>query len=122
MATWTPISESELWDQINRGWEEMTLEQRRFWELIRIDPVKWRQKPYGTQGGGFWVVAIYGSKVIWFNDIEWGFNRSRWTTMGTLGEYWCNQDELQWTVQHVLNELKDGSASGGFAGPPEPIE
>lgn len=121
MATWTPISEAELWDQVNRGWVKMTLEQRRCWELIQIDPIKWQQEPYGSEGGGFWVVAIYGQKVIWFNDIEEGFNRSSWTTMGILGEYWCNQDELQWTVQNVLNELKDGYPSGGFAGPPEPI-
>ena len=116
MDTWTPITEAELWNQINRGWKEMTLEQRRLWEMIRIDPVKWAQEPYGTGGGGFWVVAIYGSRVIWFNDIEWGFNRSRWATIGVLSEYWCNQDELQWTVQYALNELKDGYASGGFVG------
>jgi hypothetical protein len=67
MDTWTPITEAELWNQINRGWKEMTLEQRRLWEMIRIDPVKWAQEPYGTGGGGFWVVAIYGSRVkVWW--------------------------------------------------------
>ena len=99
----------------------MSLPQRRIWENIRIDPVKWQEPTYGGLGGGFWVVGIYGRKVIWYNDIEDGFNRSTWSEPGHIGEYWCNQDYLQWTVQHVLNEFGDGSPSGGSCGPPETI-
>ena len=54
----------------------MSQEEMRLWEAIRIQPVKWQQDPYGIQGGGFWVVGIIGSTVIWYNDIEEGFNRS----------------------------------------------
>jgi hypothetical protein len=25
---------------------------------------------------GFWVVAVYADRVLWFNDIEWDFNVS----------------------------------------------
>ena len=102
MSTWSAISEAEIWELINKAWTEMDLPQRRLWEIIKIEPVKWEQTPYGTEGGGFWVVAIYGSAVVWFNDIEDGFNRSAWTTHGVIDEYWCNQDELQWTIQHIL--------------------
>jgi hypothetical protein len=119
--TWTPIPEAELLDRINQAWKVMTLPQRRLWERIKIDPVKWQQTPYGTEGGGFWVVAIYGSTIIWFNDIEDGFNRSAWSTPGVIDDYRCNQDELQWTVQHVLNEWQGGVSSGGKFDPPEPI-
>jgi hypothetical protein len=122
MNNWTPISEAEVWDLTIKAWEEMSLPQRRLWEVIKIEPIKWQQAPYGTQGGGFWVVAIYGSTVVWFNDIEHGFNRSTWSNPGVIDEYWCNQDELQWTVQHVLNEWQDGSPSGGRCGPPQPIQ
>lgn len=100
----------------------MSLPQRRLWEIIKINPVKWRQTPHGTEGGGFWVVAIYGSTVVWFNDIEDGFNRSAWSTPGVIDEYWCNQDELQWTVQHILNQWQDCVPSGGRYGSPEPID
>lgn len=122
MNNWTPTSEAEIWDLINNAWEEMTFPQRRLWEVIKIDPTKWQQTPYGTQGGGFWVVAIYGSTVIWFNDIEDGFNRSAWSMPGVIDDYWCNQDELQWTIQHVLNEWQNGHFSGGRCGPPQPID
>jgi hypothetical protein len=121
MSSWRPIAEGELWDLINRAWDEMTPLQRRLWEVIKIDPVKWQENSYGALGGGFWVVAIYGSTVIWFNDIEDGFNRSTWSTPGTIDEYWCNQDKLQWTVQHVLDQWRDGFSSGARCGPPEPI-
>jgi hypothetical protein len=121
MSAWTPIPEIEIWEMMNAAWDRMSLAQRRLWEVIRIDPVKWQQEPYGTQGGGFWVVGIYGQKVIWYNDIEGGFNRSRWSTPGRLDEYWCNQDQLEWTVQHVINEIADGHVSGGIFGPPQNI-
>ncbi|MDR2981745.1 MAG: hypothetical protein LBV12_05810 [Puniceicoccales bacterium] len=122
MSTWTPISETELWDMINASWKRMSLPQRRLWEVIRIDPVKWQQEPYGTEGGGFWVIGIHGQTAIWFNDIEGGFNRSPWSTFGRLDEYWCNQDQLEWTVQNVLNEITTGYPSGGFSGPPESVQ
>ena len=67
------------------------------------------------------MVAIYGSTVIWFNDIEGGFNRSSWSTLGLINEYWCNQDELQWTIQHVFDQWSDGIPSGGRCSPTEPI-
>ena len=122
MSAWTPISEAEIWDMINAAWERMSLPQRRLWEVIRIDPVKWQQHPYGTKSGGFWVVGIYGQKAIWFNDIEDGFNRSGWSSPGQLDEYWCNQDKLEWTVQNVMNEIAEGIGSGGFCGPPQNIQ
>jgi len=99
----------------------MSLPQRRLWEVVKIDPEKWTQEPWGDEGGGFCVVAIYGNTVIWYNDIEEGFNRSTYESYGRIIEYWCNQDYLEWTLQHVLDEIKDGVPSGGYTGPPQPI-
>jgi hypothetical protein len=84
MSKWTPISEGELWDLINKAWMEMSLPQRRQWEVIKIDPIKWQEESHGGMGGCFWVVGIYGSPVIWYNDIEDGFNRSAWSVAGTI--------------------------------------
>jgi hypothetical protein len=121
MSRWKPLEEHELLDLINESWQRMSLPQRRLWEVIRIEPTKWKQDPWGNKGGGFWVVAVYGQIAIWFNDIEDGFNRSRCKMFGVLDDYYCNQDELEWTIQHVLDEIKDGYPSGGYCGPPEPI-
>jgi len=77
--------------------------------------------PWGDMGAGFWVVAIFGNTVIWFNDIEDGFNRSQYSRFGVIDAYLCNQDQLQWTVQYVLDEIRKGQPSGSYVGPPEPL-
>ena len=118
---WQPITEEQIWDKINEAWKRMTPPQRNLWEVIRIDPEKWKQEPWGKEGNGFWVVAIFGKTVVWYNDIEDGFNRSSYTNYGEIKEYWCNQNELELIVQHILNEIKDGYPSGGYCGPPEPL-
>ena len=118
---WKPISESELWDNINSAYDRMNPRQRKVWEVINIPPDTWQLEPWGNEGNGFWVVAIVGTSVIWFNDIEDGFNRSEYEKYGVIKDYWCNQDELEWIVQHVINEIKEGISSGGFASAPQSI-
>lgn len=118
--SWQPLSEVELWDLMNEAWERMTVEQRRLWAVVRVSPRKWKLTPWGDEGGGFWVVGIIGNTVLWYNDIEDGFNRSRYSALGTIDEYWCNQDELEWTVQFVLNEIRTGEPPAPGLGPPIP--
>ena len=91
----------------------MSIPQRRLWETIKISPEKWREESYGEEGGGFWVVAIFGNSVIWYNDIEEGFNRSSYSTYGTIGEYFGNQDELELAVQYLLSEILGEEKPGG---------
>jgi len=43
--------------------------------------------------------------VNWYNDIEEGFNRSGYSTYGTIDDYWCNQDELELTAQYLMNAI-----------------
>jgi hypothetical protein len=117
MSTWRPATEGEIWDLINRAWTKMSLPQRRVWEAIKVDPMKWHENTYGKMGGGFWVVALYGSTVVWYNDIENGFNQSTWTTPGTIDEYWCNQSELQ----DLIGERLEATPSAGRCGPPQSI-
>ena len=105
---WRPIPERALRARIRQACKRMTLPQKRLWEVIRIDPEKWQQHPYGDAGGGFWAVALFGKTVVWYNDLEEGFNRSRFDTYGTIDEFWCNQDELESTVQYMLNALNVG--------------
>ena len=105
---WKPISEVDIWDELNKAGERMTPPQRKFWEGIRIDPEKWQQHPYGDLGGGFWAVGIIGRRVVWYNDIEEGFNHSKYANYGEISEYWCNQDHLEWAVQALMTRMDDG--------------
>lgn len=115
---WSPLDEASLWGMLNAAASRMTPEQARFLEAIRISLEKWKQTPYGVAGGGFWVVAILGSLVVWYNDIEEGFNYSKYFAFGEIGEYWCNQDDLEHALQTLLSFVKSGQLSGGKAGPP----
>jgi hypothetical protein len=108
MVDWEPISELELVARIRLGYERMSEAQRRLWNSIRINPEKWQQHPYGDAGGGFWTVGVIGRTAIWYNDRENGFNRSVYSVYGVIDDYWCNDDELDVTMEYVANALSLG--------------
>ncbi|WP_214607046.1 hypothetical protein [Hymenobacter arizonensis] len=119
---WEAITLEAVYDHILAAEEKMQGELWRFWQMIQIFPEKWQQTPYGDEGGGFWVVAVVGKRIIWYNDIEEGFNLSAYEQYGTFRDYWCNQDELVWPVQALLTEIKMGGGGYGQAGPPQNID
>jgi hypothetical protein len=70
-------------------------------------PIKWVEEKHGEDGGGFWVVAVCETKIIWYNDIEEGFNISEYKVYGHIGEYNCNQDELSWSISKLFDLIKN---------------
>ena len=122
MTKWQPISLNELNKEIQKTEHKLEGELLNFWKLIKIEPIKWAEKDFGEEGGGFWVVAICGTKVIWFNDIEEGFNISEYKIFGQIDEYLCNQDELRFALIRLFNVLKFGVELNGQRGKPENME
>jgi len=108
VTQWQPISEDALRKRVAQGVSRMTPAQLRLWNAIRIEPQKWKQEPFGRDGEGFWVVGLVGQSVIWYNDLEEGFNRSRYESFGIIVDYWCNHDELELTVSYLMNALERG--------------
>lgn len=102
---WKPISLNDLKNFILSGELELNDDQRKFWDLISIEPEKWKEMEYGNEGGGFWVVAIFGREIIWYNDIEEGFNISGYVTYGTISSYECSQSELNYTVIEIMKRI-----------------
>ena len=115
---WTPITLIKLYDQIQKTETDLNGELWNFWQLIKIEPMKWQEVNYGKVGNGFWVVAICGHKIIWYNDIEHGFNISDYSTYGQIDGYYCNQDELNWSAIRLFDLIKFGGQIIGQAGPP----
>lgn len=95
MASWSPITLDELFKEINKSETDLNGELWNFWQLIKIYPTKWEEQEFGSEGGGFWVVAICGTKVIWYNDIEEGFNISTFSEVGQINQYMCTQYNLR---------------------------
>lgn len=109
MPDWRAISREALLKRVAQGVARMSPDQLRLWNVIRIEAQKWQQEPYGREGNGFWVVALIGKTVIWYNDLEDGFNRSRYSSYGVIDDYWCNHDELEVTVSYLIAAIERGS-------------
>jgi hypothetical protein len=110
---WKPIELSELEVVITHDLAACSDAQRQFFEQIRIPPARWRQHPWGDEGGGFWAVAVFRGCVVWYNDIEEGFNVSSFETNGEIprNEYWCQQDCLCVALRSLVDT---SSVSGGL--------
>lgn len=108
MVEWKPIDQDALGARIAGGEARMTPTQLRLWYAIRVEPAKWQQHPYGVMGDGFWAVGVIGRTVMWFNDIEDGFNRSVYSTYGVIEDYLCNQDELELAVAQLADAISRG--------------
>jgi len=119
MVEWQPITEVALRKRIAQGVARMSAACRRLWEAVRVEPEKWALHPYGDAGGGFWVVAIIGRSVIWYNDIEEGFNRSRYSCHGRIDDYWRNDDELDVALAYLNNAIELGADLLRLRRPPE---
>jgi hypothetical protein len=91
---WVPITREQLLELMSDALGSADDTVKDAWERIRIVPEKWQCSPWGDDGGGFWAVAVKPDEVVWYNDIEEGFNTSPFTTRGVIGEYRCNQTEF----------------------------
>jgi hypothetical protein len=89
-----PLSRQDIDSMIAKAIAEYDDEVRAEWARIRIDPEQWRCRVSGDTWSTFWVVALDDGRALWFNDFEEGFNWSRFSSHGTLDEYWCDQTEL----------------------------
>ena len=114
------MDEAKLWDLINDAWERMSLPQKRLWEMIRVEPKRWMQEPYGKHSGGFWVVGLVGQIAIWFNDHEDGFQCTAYERPGEITEYGSLQFGLEEILQHLLNELEAGGRTLPHSSAPLP--
>lgn len=60
----------------------------------------------GEEGGGFWVVAILGKSVVYYNDIEEGYNFSSFTNYGEIDNYRCSQMELYEMIESLFHQIE----------------
>jgi len=100
---WTPIEEKEILNLISETELNLDNIQFKIWNSIKIKPEKWSLLPWSDEGNGFWVVGIYNSYAIYYNDIEDGFNISEYREKGILLEYQTYQFELI----EIINQINE---------------
>src|SRR4051812_29968801 len=81
---WEPISKESLDELVAEGLAEATAEERVVFARAAVTPTKWQLSPWGDLGGGFWALAVMEDRVLWYNDIEDGFNVSHFVSRGTI--------------------------------------
>jgi hypothetical protein len=94
----------------------MTNKSRRF-RLHSVEPYRAAILRYGNLESVV-VIARRDDKVIYWEDVEEGFNVSPISDDGRILEHWCNQDELR----HALNAWIDGRERSARLGPTVPVE
>jgi hypothetical protein len=105
--SWTALTRDELEAMLSSALSQYDQDVGSDWERIRIRPEKWQCSPWGDLGEGFWAVAINDGNVLWYNDIEDGFNWSRYSKRGVIDDYWCNQDEFEEILERFAKERSE---------------
>lgn len=104
---WNPADKSRILKDIYYCELILSLQPAhlKFWEYIKMAPEKWAERTVGEQGGGFWVVAMIGKKVIYYNDIEEGYNLSPFTNYGEIDDYYAGQSELHEMIESLHKDI-----------------
>lgn len=100
--TWQPTTLSELQELVDSDLAEADDDVIELWQAIRVQPVKWSCSPMGELGGWFWVIAKHEGTVLWYNDIEDGFNASPVLQEGVISDYGCEQHDLELCLRRIV--------------------
>lgn len=98
---WTPISLQELNNIIETSVTFMDTEVLSFWNSIKIIPEK-RQTSYYSKDDYFWIVGKTKKHLIYYNDIEEGFNISKNNNSHEIEIVSAEQDELHFALIKLL--------------------
>jgi len=102
MNEWSPISESELKELIQAQLLECSADQKVVFEKYRV-PLQKAQIVRSGNVEEVFVVAKKGSEVMYFEDVEEGFNFSPISERGEILKPGWNQDELKYALLHWLS-------------------
>lgn len=104
MNKWINFPKKDLMLELYLGEQNMADEIDQFWNQIKISPEIW--KCTDVIEDNFWVVALHLNDVIWYNDIEEGFNVSRFKIKGQILEYTASKHELSFAVKALKNRIE----------------
>lgn len=107
MPHWTPISRSDFEDLLREELEDCSFEERALFERSSI---VLERRPFATATylKSAFVVAWHRDEIMYYNDIERGFNTSPADENGAIVEYWCDQDTLQGALHRWLCRDRNG--------------
>jgi len=114
---WKPTTVEEVKNIVTADLANCDEEQLEIFRRYALEPYLAPILRYAEMGTVV-VVARKGEEVIYWEDVEEGFNVSPISEDGRILEHWCNQDELR----HALNAWIDGRKRSTKLGPAVPTE
>jgi hypothetical protein len=90
---WRPATIEEVREIVDHDLSQCDTEQLGAFKSHGVDPYYGKIVRYGHSGVVV-VVARKGQEVIYWEDVEEGFNVSPIDKDGEIVEHWCNQDNL----------------------------
>ncbi len=100
-SQWAPMSSDAFAILLGEELAACSPEERLLFEQSKIT-VERRPFAKPTYLADAFVIAAHRDEVIYYNDIEGGFNTSPVNRNGAIVEYWCNQDTLQGVLYRWL--------------------
>ena len=102
MDTWQPVTNAELAALVAAQLADCSVEQRQFFERIKVAP---RLVPIDRDGNvaHVFVVAEVRDLALYYEDVEEGFNIS---ALGRSGEI-ATPGYEQWELRQALSRLAD---------------
>lgn len=116
MDKWQPATVDEVRQIVNRDLKACDAEQVATFERYAVEPCVVPIVRYGKKESVI-VVARKANEVIYWEDVEGGFNLSPVDVNGQILEHWCNQDELGF----ALNAWIEGTEPHGRSGPAQSL-
>ena len=105
--TWRPASESEVSAIVEQDLSDCTEAEREFFERTRVVPFRRHQIARGALIEHVFAVAAWRDVVVFWEDVEEGFEVARVDSDGVIREYGASQ----WEIRHAINHLLANGAS-----------
>jgi hypothetical protein len=115
MMEWKPATVGEVKLIVQHDLAECDVEQRETFRRYAVEPYFASIQRYGNLDNVV-VVARKENEVMYWEDVEEGFNVSPLAEDGRILEHWCNQDALRFALNTWIED-RDGPPKLGPAVP-----
>ena len=103
MDTWKAITKDELEALIELQLNDCSIDQKKAFEKYRVPLRPASIVRYGMTEQVF-IVAQNGDEVMYYEDVEDGFNFSPLDSEGQIAQHWCNKDEIKFALWHWMGK------------------
>lgn len=99
--SWKPITKEELERELETQCNDLSPEEMGFFSSIKV-PLESVEIDRNGRLENVYVVARQEQSVVFYEDVEEGFEISKLNSQGVIDEYGANQ----FTIRHVINQLR----------------